>query len=103
MAVKKKSFLKKNLVRILMLAPTIFSLVNNIIQLIEEEFRLAEKNLVKIILCFFIFLSLFTSALICLNAVLFIYLISLSLSWLSSLLIILSLHIVLLFVLLLMM
>lgn len=86
------------ILRYLMIVPVIYSLISHLFSLISSEAHLAKRSLTTIFILSFLVGSIITSTWLCLLAILFLYLISLPLSWIFALFLILILNIVIIMI-----
>ena len=81
MATKKKATFSKALLNLLIVVPTLFSMINKAIMLIGLEARLAGRSIITIIIFTFVFGISLTSTWLCILAMLYNYFLSLHWSW----------------------
>jgi len=82
---KKKHSLTKVLFKLLVLVPTLFSLIGKVVTLAGYEAKLAGRSLIVIIILSLLAGVLFATTWLGILAMLFMYLVSLQLSWQISL------------------
>lgn len=94
---KKRSF-SKSLISIAMVIPAVYSFVSRLVTLVEEDAKLSARSLAFLMIIAFILASLFTSAWLCLMAMLFFYLTPAYFTLYGSLTIIIFCHLVLMMI-----
>ncbi len=98
---KKKSSFSKTIACVFSTLPSLYRLINHLLTLMKYETHLARRSVITLLLLYLLAGSLLASVWICLLAMLFMYFISLHLTWLTSLIILLILNILLLVIVLL--
>ena len=98
MTSQKKSLFSRSVINLLLIVPTLFSVVTQFICLFEQEARAAGRSFIELILLLIVTTTLLISAWFSALAILFVYLTSWNLSWHLSLFIILILNILLLII-----
>ena len=96
MAHKKRSTIGKYLLRAVMTVPMLFGVIGNIFSLLEIEARNTGRSIFYILMLCIFTVSVLTTTWVCLLAMLFLWLVSLQLSWQLSLFVLVVVNLVLL-------
>ena len=92
----RKSQLSRKLLNLIMIVPTLFSVVARVMCLLEYEAHLAGRSLIKLVFLLMVTITLLISVWFCVLAMLFLYFTACHLSWLLSLFLIFILNMLLL-------
>ena len=93
---KKRRGTAGKILKYLMVLPVVFSLVGHVFSMMRAEVRLAQKRIITLAFMFFFLFVLIMTIWLCLNMLLYIYLISVPLSHVFSIIIIALLNLFLL-------